>query len=118
MTNTIVIEPASRPALRRPRRGVAWGIASLVFALFTSFWAIIVWAVGLSASQAGSGYGVALVVFALCATVGLAFFVITAVLATFALMRNIQLGVICGCAALAVALGALAIGVLVAVALV
>jgi hypothetical protein len=117
MTNPIVIEPAARPAPRRARRGAAWGILSLVLALFTTFWAVISWIVGVSASSTVSGYGIALVVLAICSSIGLLFFVITGVTATFALLRNAQVGVICGSAAIVVALGALTIGVLVAVAL-
>ena len=111
----IVIEPDAET--KRLRRGAALGIGALVLSLITTFWALILWAVGFGVLEAGAAYGIAITFFALCGFVGLSFFAFTIVVGTIALFRNAQVGIVCASVAIVVALGALTGGILVAVSL-
>lgn len=106
MSEPFIITAAERsPA--RSRRGMAWGISSLVLSVIAGTWVIILWAVSIGATQPGSGRSIAIVFFTLCAIIGFVFLVLTAVTATFSFRRNLGLGRVW--ATLASALGLIAL---------
>ena len=115
MSTPIIITAAERSPLRI-RRGVGLGIGAFVLSMITGFWAIILWAVSIGATQEGSGRPIAIVFFTFCAVIGFAFFALTAVTAVFSFGRNVRLGRVWAAIASAIALGALAAGVILAVA--
>ena len=114
MVTPIIVRPADRAPLR-VRRGIGLGIGAFVVSMLTGFWAIILWAVSISATAAGSGRPIAIVFFTFCAIIGFVFFALTAVTATFSFRRNVRLGQVWATLASAIAVGALTAGVVLAV---
>lgn len=91
MSAPIIVTAAERSPLRI-RRGAALGIAAFVLSVVTAFWAIILWAVSIGATEPGSGRPIAIAFFAFCAIVGFGFLALTTVTATFSFRRNLRLG--------------------------
>lgn len=115
MTAPIIVTPAKR-APTRDRRGSALGIGAFLLSVITGFWAIVLWAVSIGATEPGSGRPIAIVFFTFCAIIGFVFFALTAVAVTFSFRRNVRLGRIWATLGAALALAALAAGVFLAVA--
>ena len=116
MTAPIIVTPAKR-APTRDRRGSALGIGAFVLSVITGFWAIVLWAVSIGATEPGSGRPIAIVFFTFCAIIGFVFFALTAVAVTFSFRRNLRLGRIWATLGSAIALAALTAGVVLAVAI-